>query len=344
MITIATLSEGRKKRKTASMPVFGAIFLVVLLLGVVSKLLLGKAELLDDLYSRVIVYILGTPYSLPELMPDYGWFAFCLPGCLLIFIHSARAASRKGGYVILVILEVLSFIAGYGLWAVNLFAISYIPVDYHELLLTIYRYCSYACVGIHAFTAFLTLFDSLLLGNRFREVYKLRRIRLDYAKTMDDKAAAAKEFKRLWAKRMYPEMLEFLYEPYWSLESALPLDKGAIEYLIYSGAIYRKKGEEVRLKELCATGQLTSLKLERAHLKEEYEKAIGDKRFVDPATVAPYLRSIEDRNRIEVESNVPSKRLLKKAKKEERKAQKELRRLQEEDLRKARHSSIPQGK
>ena len=118
----------------------------------------------------------------------------------------------------------------------------------------------------------------------------------------------------------------------------------AIEYLIYSGSIYRKKGEEVRLKELCATGQITSLKLERAHIKEEYEKAVGDKRFVDPATVAPYLKSIADRNRIEVESNAPSRKLLKKAKKEERKAQKELRRLQEEDFRKARHSSIPQGK
>lgn len=344
MVTIATLSEGRKKRKTASMPVFGAIFLAVLLLGVLSKLLLGKVEFLDDLYSRVIVYILGTPYSLPELMPDYGWFAFCLPGCLLIFIHSARAASRKGGYVILVILEVLSFIAGYGLWAVNLFAISYIPVDYHELLLTIYRYCTYACVGIHAFAAFLTLFDSLLLGKRFREVYKLRRIRLDFAKTMDDKQAAKKSFKRLWAKRMYPEMLEFLYEPYWSLESALPLDKGAIEYLIYSGAIYRKKGEEIRLKELCSTGQLTSLKLERAHIKEEYEKAIGDKRFADPATVAPYLKSIADRNRIEVEPNVPSKRLLKKAKKEELKAKKEMQRLQKADIKKAGEYSIPQSR
>lgn len=344
MVTIATLSEGRKKRKTASMPVFGAIFLAVLLLGVLSKLLLGKASMLDDLYSRVIVYILGTPYSLVDLMPDYGWFAFCLPGCLLIFIHSARAACRKGGYLILVILEVLSFIGGYGLWAINLFALSYIPVDYHALLLTIYRYCSYACVGIHAFAAFLTLFDSLLLGNRFREVYKLRRIRLDYAKTMDDKAAAAKEFKRLWAKRLYSEMLEFLYEPYWSLDSALPLDKGAIEYLIYSGAIYRKKGEEVRLRELCATGQITSLKLERAHIKEEYEKAIGDKRFVDPATIAPYLKSIADRNRIEVEPNAPSEKLLKQAKKEELKAKKEMQRLQKADIKKAGEYSIPQSR
>ena len=340
MVTKDLLHMARRSRPKAAIPVFGFLFLLLFLLGPIAKLLLGEVEYLDSLYRSLTLNIhiegfVEHSYNIYDLMPDYGYIVISAPGAFLLFIFSCVLTYRKPPYAFLIVLEVLSSLAVYGLMATILLAPDgLINADVMDLLSEIYLYCTYAYLGTFGLLGLISLFDPLLIAPRYQEIYQLRRLAIITAKKP---SIAKKTYNRLYRKKKYAELLEFLYSPYLDSSSSRPLTTGAAEYIAYSGALAAKANEQHRLMEMIKTGQVASAKEEARKNKEEAAKRLQDVYYVDPDTVPAFLDDVK-RKRLEAKnpiSNIPDKKALSISKKSERKAAKEARKLRERTYRKA---------
>lgn len=340
MVTKDLLHMARRSRPKAAIPVFGFLFLLLFLLGPIAKLLLGQVEYLDSLYKSLTLNIhiegfIEHSYNIYYLMPDYGYIVISVPGALLLFIFSCVLAYRKPPYGFLIALEVLSSLAVFGLMATILLAPDgMINADVMDLLKQIYLYCTYAYLGAFGLLGLLSLFDPLLIAPRYKEIYRLRRLVIN---TSNKPSAAKKTYNRLFRKKKYAELLEFLYSPYLDSTSSRPLTPGAAEYIAYSGAIAAKANEQHRLLEMIKTGQVASAKEEARKNKEEAAKRLEDVYYVDPDTVPAFLSDVQ-RKRLEAKnpiSNIPDKKALSISRKSEKKAAKEARKLRERTYKKA---------
>ena len=339
MVTTSLLSQARRSRPRLYIPILGIVFLLVLLAGFLTRYMVGKVAFLDNLLLKIdfTVPFLDVHLYGPELMNDYLWVIFCLPGTILIFILTTIMAHRKKAYSFLAALESLSSFVVLLAMAIIILLPKYFKAEYMKIVLNVYKYGRYAFLGIHGLACVFAFFDPWLIASKYREIYKLRRVRLMRSKQYHkDK----KTFKKLFARRKYPELCEFLYEPYIDPNSNLKLTPSAIEYLIYSGSEARKTLETIRLTQMARTGQTTGMKVEVAANKAEAKRLLGDQYYVDPKTVPPFLVKYGKKGPVEVAPNTPSKKMLKQMKKAEKKAEKERRKV----AHKALNAAKKQGK
>lgn len=334
MVTKSLLAQARGSRPRIYIPILGLIFLLVLAAGFLSQYMVGKLALLDNLLTKIdftVPYLDIRLYG-PDLMNDYLWVLFCLPGTILIFILTGIMTRRKKSYGILMGLESLSSFIVIILMVVIILLPGYINADYMAIIEQIYGYGRYAFVGVHALACVLAFFDPILIAPKYREIYRLRRVRLRRSKQYGkDK----KTFRQLYRRRKYEELCEFLYEPYISPESNLKLTPSAIEYLIYSGGEAKRKLEAIRLSHMAKSGQTVGMKIEVAANKAEVKRLSGDQYYVDPRTVPSFLAKHGKQGMMEVSPNTPSKKQLKQMKKAEKKAEKERRKVSHQALKAA---------
>lgn len=326
MVTNSLLASARRSRPRIYIPILGIVFLLVLLAGFLTKYMVGKVAFLDNLLLKIdftVPYLDVHLYG-PELMNDYLWVLFCLPGTILIFILTTIMAHRKKAFSFLAGLESLSSFVVILAMLIIVLLPKYFKDQYMQIVLQVYKYGKYAFVGIHGLACVFAFFDPWLIAPKYREIYKLRRVRLMRSKQYrKDK----KTFKKLFAKRKYHELCEFLYEPYIAPESNLKLTPSAIEYLVYSGAETRKGLEAIRLTQMARSGQTMGMKIEVAANKAELKRLSGDQYYVDPKTVPPFLSQYGKKGPAEISPNTPSKKQIKQMKKAEKKAEKERRKV-----------------
>ena len=277
MLNVHLLEEGRPSRPKTSIPVVGIISLFILLLSTAFYFLCLFLPALQDMVNeyRVELVFLSNTFSWNGI--EAMKFLICVPlsllGALIGAINAHRMSRAKGflGFLhILPIIGLVGAIIGGVLYFFFPNVLSLIPPEFltlpDELLEWVFLYSIAAIAAGIAIADIFAIFYNHINYSEFRPIYKAYHYQLKVAPSNSSKREIRKQFRYLWRKQRYEDLLDLLFGANLDLACDDMLSPDAYAYLKEKALKNYLSMKEKELDSMYQTKQNLALRRELALL------------------------------------------------------------------------------